>query len=208
MLPGKAIRPKWPHVLWILPSTNSEYLNNGQRSKFTDALMSVTALHANMTALSFGQAWNYNDRNIYLKSHRRFTAVGLSTFWEAFDKTVRYCHAKVFNNPDKTCNFINTQFRIHRPVAQIRSFNNRQNNHPSLPCNRNQNGVNNRGQNGQRQQPSAALGAPSTASEDGDDDSRDDDEPQRRDVHRGDGDGGNDRPRTRRRLFTDNPTSP
>ena len=128
LLNNKNKRPKWPHVLWLLPSTNVGYFNNDQRRKFGDALASLVRLYDDMSALGFGQSWTYSDNNVFLRAYNRFTTSGLSSFWRATDRTTRYCLAKAFNNvPDKH----NLQKEAFQPTEicqvrweQKRKFNN------------------------------------------------------------------------------------
>ena len=94
-LPKKALNNLWPHVLIMAPSVHKNYLNDKLRRKFTHILENEvleTQNNDNMTVLRLPkQNWDPEDGNLYLQKYHRYTSDGISTFWSAVDKSIRFC---------------------------------------------------------------------------------------------------------------------
>ena len=96
-LPDKAKTPNQPHLLWIAPTQHKNYDSNSNvhRRKFIAGMEAVGRLHENTSVLRLIQCWNYNDDALYDGRTGRITTEGLSRFWMAVDKTVRFCDVKI-----------------------------------------------------------------------------------------------------------------
>ena len=59
--------------------------------KFNHALEQVAQLHHNVSSLMLKKAWSATDQSLFLQDAQHFTADGYRAYWEAVDKTVRFC---------------------------------------------------------------------------------------------------------------------
>ena len=96
ILPLRAKCGKWPHTLWMVPSTNVNYHCNNIRLEFAEAMKTAVKLYPDMSTGGFEQIWSYNDGNLALYEQRRLTNQGIVQLWRAIDRTVRYCDTTKF----------------------------------------------------------------------------------------------------------------
>ena len=104
--PPKAKLPNEPHVVWLAPPENVNFNNNQKRKIFTRVLQKAAFCFDNTSVLSFKQIWSADDTTVFLKEPDRYTVVGKKKFWEAADRTLRFCH---------TINFKTLQKRNRKP---------------------------------------------------------------------------------------------
>ena len=99
--PKKALKDEWPHTIWITPTTHMNYKTSDMesRNKFTNALNSEIKLQDKMSMNPLRQIWDPQDMNLFLKEQQRMTPEGLTTFWSAVDKTIKFCDFKYFTGP-------------------------------------------------------------------------------------------------------------
>ena len=100
-LPAKSIKQDYPHILWICPPEHENFTDNSCRFKFAKCLEEVSRLHPNVSCLTLKKVWDPRNGNLYLKESQRFTSDGLDAYWDAIDRTVRYCDSVVLKKPDK-----------------------------------------------------------------------------------------------------------
>ena len=106
MLPPKAKRDKFPHILWIAPPTHKFFSerNNEKRVKFTTALSTVVAIQRNMSMLKLVKHWNHDDGNLFLEQQYRYTTEGLNKYWASVDASIKFWDVaivKKFEKPAK-----------------------------------------------------------------------------------------------------------
>ena len=102
-LPMKCDHPNWPYFLWISPSLHKNYYNYGRRLKFAKALDEIGTKHKkdyNVSVLKLRQVWDPEDGNLFLDAQKRFTSTGMSTYWAAADKTLKYFATKINDDED------------------------------------------------------------------------------------------------------------
>ena len=90
-LSAKSVKPYYPHILWIEAPMHDNFANNSQCYKFNKALQETAKLHHNVSTLMLKKVWDSKNMNLYLKDCQRFTSDGYYAYWEAVDRTVRYC---------------------------------------------------------------------------------------------------------------------
>ena len=73
----------------------------------------VGVLHENTSVLRLLQIWDHNDTSIYSDRTQRFSVNGLSRFWQAVDRTVRYKDIKL-QSDDKEEEPTSHRFKIDR----------------------------------------------------------------------------------------------
>ena len=97
-LPKRAKRET--KVVWILPTLHHNYYNreNQVRIVFGQTLLSYTAQIENNLALELKQVWDENDPSLYLYEQQRFTSDGVTAFWRAMDRTIRYADMIINKN--------------------------------------------------------------------------------------------------------------
>ena len=100
-LDDRSKKAEYPHFLWILAPLHQNFANNEERKKFNRCVERMTAFHGNTSALYLKKVWDSNDTNLFVKESRRFTSVGYARYWEAIDKTVRYCDTIKLRNYTK-----------------------------------------------------------------------------------------------------------
>ena len=89
-LPAKCHKVNYPQILWIQLPEHDSFHNNDERYKFNKCLDEVSRLHPNVSTLALKKVWNAKNTNLFLEHSQRFTVEGLSVYWEAIDRTVRY----------------------------------------------------------------------------------------------------------------------
>ena len=118
-LPLKSKREGYPHLLWILAPLHDKFYNNSQREKFNRCVEDMAKFHVNVICLELKKVWNSTDSA--LVDRGKITSEGLKNYWEAVDKTVRYCDSvmlkkrfakKTIKMPNQNQN---DKFRWHNP---------------------------------------------------------------------------------------------
>ena len=71
------------------------------RSKFNRALNTAASFHDNTHVLELKKGWDMRDSSLFLKEESRYTSTGLTTYWEAVDKTVKYTDTILFKKLEK-----------------------------------------------------------------------------------------------------------
>ena len=90
-LPNKSKRQDYPHIIWIEAPLHEAFHNNEERGKFNSCLLEMGKLHQNVSVLKLKKIWDPLDKMLYTTDQRRFTSEGYNKYWEAVDKTVKYC---------------------------------------------------------------------------------------------------------------------
>ena len=102
--PIKAKKAGEPHVVWLAAPTNTNFNNNEARKLFNNTLQKVVYCFDNMSVLGFKQIWDFDDTTSFLKIPNRYTMLGKKKFWEATDRTLRFCHTINFKSQPKRGN--------------------------------------------------------------------------------------------------------
>ena len=103
-LDDKSKKENYPLFLWIQAPRHKSFSNNAERIKFNKCLDRMSSYHANTRSLQLKKIWDAEDSTLFVKESRRFTAKGLDAYWEAVDKTIKYCDTllmKKMNNKKK-----------------------------------------------------------------------------------------------------------
>ena len=77
--------------MWIKAPYHVNFANNSERDKFNNSLDRMVKFNTGVKSLELKKVWNYSDTNLYIKESRRFTSAGYMAYWEAIDRTVKYC---------------------------------------------------------------------------------------------------------------------
>ena len=91
-----------PQVVWIELPYHDNFNNNCLRECFNKALNDTAKLHEGVAVFQLKKVWDPVDTNLYLRDADRFTALGLRSYWEAVDKTVRFCDTTIMRRIAKT----------------------------------------------------------------------------------------------------------
>ena len=83
-------------MVWIEAPMHNNYYNNAEREAFNRALNNAVKYHDNTKVLQLKKVWNTEDTNLYIQESSRYTSVGLNTYWQAVDCTVRYADTILF----------------------------------------------------------------------------------------------------------------
>ena len=94
-IPSKSRREGYPHILWIIPPFHDSFSDNQERHKFSKCIEDAAKVHSNVSALELKKVWDPKDDALYVRDQRRFTTEGLKKYWEAVDRTVRYCDSVI-----------------------------------------------------------------------------------------------------------------
>ena len=103
-LPTKSVKQGFPHILWIQAPLHQNFRNNNLHVKFNKCLSELIPLHSNISTLELKKVWDPNDGNLFLAESQRFTSEGLRAYWEAVDRTVRYCDSVLLKKQEKRKN--------------------------------------------------------------------------------------------------------
>ena len=101
-LPAKALKPGYPHILWIQPPDHDNYINNALRHKFNKCLEECVRMHANTSTLALKKVWSPSDKTLFLHDSQRYTSEGFTAYWKAIDCTVRYLDTVMLKNSPVT----------------------------------------------------------------------------------------------------------
>ena len=97
----KSRRDNYPHIVWILAPMHDNFSNNAERYKFNRAVEDMCQFHSNVSCLELKKVWNPKDDGLFCKEFNRYTATGLKSYWEAVDRTIRYCDTVVLKKREK-----------------------------------------------------------------------------------------------------------
>ena len=89
-LPLKSKCWNFPHI-WILPPFHDNFANNSQRVQLAAAIESTAKFHEQTSALELKKAWDAHNTGLFVQKSQRFTTEGYITYWDAVDKTVKFC---------------------------------------------------------------------------------------------------------------------
>ena len=92
-LPPKAKKATYPHIIWIQAPCHNSFPKayNDLRQKFNLCLSKMGKLHLNTSVLELKKIWDPEDSTLVLPGSETLTAKGRVTYWEAVDRTVKYC---------------------------------------------------------------------------------------------------------------------
>ena len=90
-LPEKCKRDAYPYFIWIQAPLHININNNPERVKFNHCIDRMTKFHSKVLSLQLKKIWDPQDTNLFIKESNRFTCTGFSAYWNAVDKTVKYC---------------------------------------------------------------------------------------------------------------------
>ena len=125
-LTAKSRREEYPHIMWVLPPSHDKFKNNSERYKFGKAVEDACKFHTNISALELKKVWEPKDPSLIEKE--RFTSIGYKKYWEAVDRTVRYCDAVVLKKKpkkfNKNGNCQKDKYKWHNPkiVGDVKKF--------------------------------------------------------------------------------------
>ena len=90
-LPNKVKKESFPQVIWVMPPTHKNMSNNKIRMTYTHVFEDlITEAYPLMCALQLKKVWDPQDSGLYLAMERRYTPLGLATYWKAVDATFRF----------------------------------------------------------------------------------------------------------------------
>ena len=92
-LPPKAKKATYPHIIWIQAPCHNSFPKayKDLRQKFNLCLSKIRKLHLNTSVLELKKIWDPEDSTLVLPGSETLTAKGKVTYWEAVDRTVKYC---------------------------------------------------------------------------------------------------------------------
>ena len=92
VLPYKAVKEGFLHVLWIEPPMHKNFgdINNNMRLCQRDCLHEIVQVKTNMSSLKMLKHWDHDDGGAFLKDRNRFTSDGLDRYWDSIDSAIRY----------------------------------------------------------------------------------------------------------------------
>ena len=115
---------QWPKIIWISPTSHHNYGNSKLRNIMSEVMDDCARIHENMSVEKLKQIWDPQDRNLFLKDQQRITGEGFCSFWNAFDRTVKYCDNKYFIGPSKRAER-NDDYANRRGCTNYNQGNNR-----------------------------------------------------------------------------------
>ena len=98
-IPDKSKREGYPLFVWIEAPLHNNFWNNADRIKFNKCVERQTSFHDSTIALQLKKAWDPSDNNLYVAESRRFSNEGYARYWEAIDKTVKFCDTILLKKP-------------------------------------------------------------------------------------------------------------
>ena len=128
LLPKKCVKTAYPHILWIQAPLHDNFNNNSHRSKFNRALEDAAQMHSNTSVLMLKKVWEPSDSNLFVSDSQRFTNKGFKCYWEAVDRTVRYCDLIILKKQEKF-NLLKQQdrkFKTSRNSQNVESHSSQQ----------------------------------------------------------------------------------
>ena len=89
-LPKKSKRTV--NVLWTLPTVHVYHTEDeaNRREVLIKCMTNITKLHPHNRALELKQLWDPEDTSLYLAEPARMTGYGLTMYWKALDRTIRF----------------------------------------------------------------------------------------------------------------------
>ena len=92
-MPSKAKKANYPHMIWIKAPLHNCFRpqTNNLRGKFNACLDKMGKLQLNTSVLELKKIWDPEDSALVLPGTDILTAKGCTTYWEAVDRTVKYC---------------------------------------------------------------------------------------------------------------------
>ena len=112
-LPLKSKKYNFPQIVWIEAPLHDGFFNNELRAEFNNCLKKVGALHNNVSVLELKKIWDQHDSSLYLEEAQRYTSIGFRTYWDAVDRTLRFCDTTIIRRvmkaefKDKSTDFNN-----------------------------------------------------------------------------------------------------
>ena len=101
-LPFKAKKGGWPYYLWIEPTKHKSYSDLEQREVFVNTLRKVSSSHNESITLPLQQGWSDSNDDLFMERERRYSTLGIRTFWTAVDKTIMFADARMQRNHGRT----------------------------------------------------------------------------------------------------------
>ena len=92
-IPEKAVSDRHPHFIWICAAEHNNYPlnNNNARRRFNNTLKEVVKTFPDQMVYQLEQqSWVVSNNKLVDPKHQRITTDGISTFWKAADKTMKY----------------------------------------------------------------------------------------------------------------------
>ena len=114
-LPMKAKKNGYPQIMWIAPPYHVGFgkRNNDKRECFNKMLEEVAKTHSDTSVLHLKKVWEPENNNLFLKEQYRYTTKGLKTYWEAVDRTVKFCDTTILRRVTKQ-EFKNSQYNRYK----------------------------------------------------------------------------------------------
>ena len=135
LLPEYSRQLNWPKLVFIAPTLHRNYEQNNLklRQKFGVTLDECTAGKNNCWALRLLQIWDKNNLNLVRSDSNQITGEGISYFWRAVDRTLKFCDRKLArieanqeSNPYQlNRNVVQTPTTINRPDIRKITLGNR-----------------------------------------------------------------------------------
>ena len=112
ILPKKAKQDTYPHIIWIEPPMHKDMSVKMVKlhEKFGSVLQEVAKYKDGVSVLALKKLWDPEDTNLFVKHSQRFTASGYKKYWDAVDRTVRFCDTTILRRLAKT-EFNNSDFK-------------------------------------------------------------------------------------------------
>ena len=82
-----------PHIIWIQPPKHVNMRDNENRHKFNECIESLLPHYKDVSYLKLKDRWDYKREQLYMNG--KFTAEGLSSYWESIDSAIKYWETKV-----------------------------------------------------------------------------------------------------------------
>ena len=92
----KANKNDWPFILWIEPLIHANFRNNALRIKFNKGLHTAALMHDRVVVLPLRSGWNIDAPALVQNNY--LTHIGMHSFWNALDNTLKFADVKVMRN--------------------------------------------------------------------------------------------------------------
>ena len=95
-LPKKSKKNEdYPYFLWILPTQHKNFADNAKRELFASCLTHAATNKENNFVLPLKQVWDQWDNSLFRSYDNRHSESGYTMYWEAVDRTIRFCDASI-----------------------------------------------------------------------------------------------------------------
>ena len=105
-MPSKALKYKYPTVLWITPPSHDNFIDNSSRNLTKEVIQSAVMQYNEMRFMNL-KHWSPSDESLVTETYTgyRFTGKGLGKYWSAVDKAILQWCDKQEQYTHKSYNF-------------------------------------------------------------------------------------------------------